>query len=131
MAKKAFLRRFWCKMVVLFKNRDGTHGPKEKLPRDCEEQRIIYSGVGGGRDKGSFKRTFTCEKEDSGTLRRGYCQAKVVFPSGKALTLRQLGASCRNFILRQPQVFVNGLQVRWTLNFIYISFCLCFSHQAG
>ena len=36
MAKKQFLGRLWCKMVVLLKHRDGTLGQEEQLPRDSE-----------------------------------------------------------------------------------------------
>ena len=36
MAKKEFLRRFWCKKVILLKCRDRTHGQKE-LHWSCEE----------------------------------------------------------------------------------------------
>ena len=39
MAKKEFLRRFWCKDVILFKHRDRTRGQKE-----------LYVQVGGVAD---------------------------------------------------------------------------------
>ena len=48
MTKKEFLRHLWCKMVVLLKHRDRTHGQEELLPRACEGWLIIYLGVGRG-----------------------------------------------------------------------------------
>ena len=49
MTKKEFLRRLWCKMVVLLKHRDRTHGQEEScFPRACEGWLIIYLGVGRG-----------------------------------------------------------------------------------
>lgn len=58
-----------------------------------------------------FPKGLSYVKEDSGSQRPGYGQAKAVFPSGKALTGRQLGASWRTVILCLPRVFANGLQV--------------------
>ena len=96
------------------------------LPQDYEGQLMIYFGMGGSKDKGSSKRIFICQRRFTGYRRPCYCQTKVVFPSSKALTLIQLGASWRYIITTSS--FFNGLQVIWTFNFIYISFCLCFPH---
>ena len=46
MTKKGFLRRLWCKMVVLLKCGDQTRGQEEWLPRACEGWLIVYLGVG-------------------------------------------------------------------------------------
>ena len=48
MTKKEFFRRLWCKMVVLLKHTDRTHGQEELLPWACKEWLIIYLGVGRG-----------------------------------------------------------------------------------
>ena len=48
MAKKEFLRRLWCKMVVLIKQEDRTRGQEELLPWACEGRLIMYLGVGRG-----------------------------------------------------------------------------------
>ena len=48
MTKKEFLRRLWCKMVVLLKHGDRIHGQEELLPWACEGWLIIYLGVGRG-----------------------------------------------------------------------------------
>ena len=36
------------------------HGQKELLHQGCEEKLITYLGVGGGKEKGGFKRIFIC-----------------------------------------------------------------------
>ena len=46
--KKEFLKYLWCKMVLLLKHGDRTHGQEERLPQACEEWLIIYLGVGRG-----------------------------------------------------------------------------------
>ena len=43
---------------VFFQPRDRTCGLKELLCQDCEEQLIIHSGVGGGKDKGTVQKDF-------------------------------------------------------------------------
>ena len=58
MVKEEYLRCLWCTKVILLKHRDRTHGQKGQLPQDCEGQLTIYSGVGGGKDKGSFQKDF-------------------------------------------------------------------------
>ena len=45
MTKKEFLRRLWCKTVVLLKHGDRTCGQEELLPPACEGWLIIYLGV--------------------------------------------------------------------------------------
>lgn len=95
----------------------------------------------GSKDKGSSKRTFICYRRGAGYWRLSFCQTKVVFPSGKALPLRQqgaekqkqkqkprqLGASRRKVILCWPQVLLKGRQATSTFNCIYIFFfCPCF-----
>jgi len=56
-------RCFWCKKVVLLKHRVRTPGQKE-LHWGCEEQLIIYYGVGGGKEKRRFSKDLSYAKED-------------------------------------------------------------------
>ena len=57
MAKKEFLRLLSCKMVVLLKHGDRTHGQKE-LHWCSEEQLIIHLELREVRKKGGFQKTF-------------------------------------------------------------------------
>ena len=47
-------------MVVLLKHGDKTHGQEELLPWACKELLIIYLGIGGGKEKGDFRKIFIC-----------------------------------------------------------------------
>ena len=47
MPKEEFLRRLWCKMILL-KPVDRTREQEELLPRACEGWLTIYLGVGRG-----------------------------------------------------------------------------------
>ena len=58
MTKKEFSRHLWCKMVVLVKLGDRTHGQEELLHQGCEGWLVIYPRTGEGKEKGDFKRIF-------------------------------------------------------------------------
>ena len=60
MTKKEFLRHLWCKIVVLLKHGDRTHGQEGLLPWGYEGWLIIYLGVDGGKEKAGFNRIFIC-----------------------------------------------------------------------
>jgi len=74
----------------LLKHGDRTRGQKELLHQGLEEWLIIYSGVGGSKEKEVFKKELSYAKEDRSTRyqRSCHCQVKVVFPSSKVLTFR-------------------------------------------
>ena len=44
----------------LLKHGDRTHRQKELLHWGREGWQVIYYGVGGGKEKGGFNRTFIC-----------------------------------------------------------------------
>ena len=69
------------KCDFMLKHGDGTLG-QEELHWGCEQGLVIYYGVGGGKVKRKFLTDY---------WRPSCCQAKVVFPSSKALTSRQWG----------------------------------------
>ena len=86
MARKEFLGHLWYKKVVLLKPGDRTSGQRE-LRRGPKEWLIIYLVFGGETMQGASKRTFICYRRLSGWWRPGCCQAKVVYPSSRGLTL--------------------------------------------
>lgn len=73
------------KMVVLLKQGVGTPGQKELLPWGCEEELIMYLGV-GGRENRWFSKELSSAKEDlqdmGGLV---IVKVKVVFSPSKAL----------------------------------------------
>lgn len=56
--KKEFSRCLWCRMVVLLKHWDRTHGHKELLYWVCEGWLSIYWRAGRSKEKGGFRRVF-------------------------------------------------------------------------
>ena len=55
---------FGVKEVILGRHGAMTHG-QEELPRDHEERRVLYHGLGGGRVRGKFPVRFSHAREDS------------------------------------------------------------------
>lgn len=49
----------------------------------------MYYGAGGGEDRGSFQKNFHMLKKTAGNLEARLCQAEVVFPFSKELTVRR------------------------------------------
>lgn len=45
---------------------ESTGTGQKELIWDCVEQSILYLGVGGGKDQGSFQKDFSYAKEDLG-----------------------------------------------------------------
>ena len=73
---------------------------------------------------GKFPKGLSYVKEDSGSWSASYYQAKVVFPTSKALNLRHLGVSWRNVILYLPQVSIIGLNlISSTFPSAFVSHC--------
>lgn len=121
-AKKEFLRCLGCKQVFLLRHGDRSYGQRG-LPRDCEEQLIIYYGIGGGKARGSFRKDFHADSQNPGGL--AIVKLRWFFP----LARHSHGSSWRTVVLGLPQVFVSGLQLLRKFTFTYISFCPCSPHH--
>ena len=76
--KKEFLRRLWCKMVVLLKHGDNTSGQEELLPLACEGWLIIYLRVGRGLRIAVLSKEFWKQgfQDVEGA---SYCWEKVIY----------------------------------------------------
>ena len=78
---------FGAKKVILLKDRDRTHGQKS-CTGVAKSDWLYTIGLGEVKSRGSLQRDFPMPKKIHRIL-EAYYQAQVVFPSGKALTLRE------------------------------------------
>ena len=85
-----------CKKAILLKHRDRTH--RKSCPGTMRRDWLYILWSWGGKVQGTFPKIFSFVKQDSpdpGVLAN--CQAKVVFPSSKALALRRQGVPGETF----------------------------------
>lgn len=67
MAKKEFLRHFWCKKVFLLQHGDRTHGQKS-CAGVVRSRRLYTLELGEAEAKGSFQKDFNMLKKTQGIL---------------------------------------------------------------